>query len=141
MSKTCNLIIVATFNQDVELRNDVVPKRNVGGLAYDYVIGEDSPFSSSSSTRRPPQLKISPLLPQEDTHSGQKRFNQYNNAAPAVPKRKVPIVETRTPAYFDNIDVVPTTPQPYYYPNYYGKTLLFCSSHIFVSWFLVFWSL
>ena len=119
--KTCNLIIVATFNQDVELRNDVVPKRNVGGLAYDYVIGEDSPFSSSS-TRRPPQLKISPLLPQEDIHSGQKRFNQYNNAAPAVPKRKVPIVETRTPAYFDNIDVVPTTPQPYYYPNYYGKT-------------------
>ena len=124
MSKTsCNLIIIPTFNQDVELRNDVVPKRNVGGLAYDYVIGEDSPFSSSSSsTRRPPQLKISPLLPQEDTHSGQKRFNQYNNAAPAVPKRKVPIVETRTPAYFDNIDVVPTTPQPYYYPNYYGKT-------------------
>ena len=100
----------------------MVPKRNVGGLAYDYVIGEDSPFSSSSSTRRPPQLKISPLLPQEDTHSGQKRFNQYNNAAPALPKRKVPIVETRTPAYFDNIDVVPTTPQPYYYPNYYGKT-------------------
>merc|ERR1712008_111232 len=53
--------------------------------------------------------------------SGQKRFNQYNNAAPAVPKRKVPIVETRTPAYFDNIDVVPTTPQPYYYPNYYEE--------------------
>ena len=113
----------STFNQDVELKNDVVPKRNVGGLAYDYVIGEDSPLFSSST--RQPQLKISPLLPQEDTHTSQnsqKRYNQYGNSATTapVPKRKVPIVETRTPAYFD-LDVVPTTTQPYYYPIYYGE--------------------
>merc|ERR1712083_1059550 len=81
-----------------------------GGLAYDYVIGEDS----YSSTIRP-QLKISPLLPQEDNVASKSRFNnQYN-----PPKRKVPIVETRTPAYFD-VDVVPTTTTPYYYPTYYG---------------------
>ena len=113
------------FLQDSELRNDVVPKRNAGGLAYDYVIGEDSPYQSS--TIRPPhQLKVSPHFPPQNVKNSQKQqiFNHYPTTSKSqiLPKRKVPIVETRTPAYY-NLDVVPTTPTPYFYPNYYGKNL------------------